>query len=415
MNVTILNCTWKEVIFIDCNLSDVDFSAVNLENVRFRNVDFRKVRFHTLFMLETSWKDMFLEHQLVGQGSIGGFRTGGATTAYMYAARGSQARSRHFCLQPITSMGQSLLLEHQSGALAQVRDLIKVEPLSLLDLPHSVLDKIMGELFPQFAVVVVDILLDKRLDTWQTTYEVLLSGRWRRITYDVMPLSVAGERIRLSCPFLLVSRRCYDLAVFRLYNRSFNFCGSAEGSLAFLHDHRREEHSFAHLTIRLNLSRADYFGATSLVGWRRLFNVLVHERVDLDRVTVVIERTFWEVSPWRMGIHAVMQTPGIDTISQSGIDVVRETRHFLQQVARLPASPDWSVQDGRIKFDLFIEGQWKDVEKRGFSELLKRHLCEEYMYHRPPLAMARHGSCSGTELENSCYWKKPTSANEGGC
>ncbi|KAF2772230.1 hypothetical protein EJ03DRAFT_217021 [Teratosphaeria nubilosa] len=99
-----------------------------------------------------------------------------------------------------------------------------------------------------------------------------------------------------------------------LYQRQFRFAGMAEGAFAFLHDHRREEHRIERCWLTLSLRASVSFGPrTDLDAWRRLFNVLAHERKNLKAVGVEVGGEFWDLTPWEFpdGVEAVFEKHGL--------------------------------------------------------------------------------------------------------
>jgi len=141
-----------------------------------------------------------------------------------------------------------------------------------------------------------------------------------------------------------------------------------------------------------------------MVAWRRLFNVLVHEREDLDRVEVVLGAELWPRMVRHAGAKAVLEQHLLcdDYTPADGTD---DPRSALQHVARLAGGKRWDDHaDARVRFRHKITGSKLDPEKKAFETELSKEMVAK-MAGRPALAKARYGSCFEKWLENSCYWK----------
>lgn len=295
----------------------------------------------------------------------------------------------------------------------------------LLDLPCNILQQIMGELYPREALTVCDIpsRYVPELASLQTSYLTGETTHLGQKTYVVAPRTLVFHQEWLEkfgsngvninarkgqcASFLRVSSACYKLAVKHLYSQQFHFGGSAQSCLAFLHDHRRTEHKLKEAFIYLRGHDATSKAPpTNTVAWRRLFNVPVHERIDLERLVLVLGDESWDHMAWKAGAEAVFAQRILND-SNALYNEADDPRSVLQHVARLPGrliEDRFSV--ARIRFHLIISGPKLDPQKKAFEKALRKHIAS-HMAARPDLAKARYGACSEKRLEESCYWKQP--------
>jgi len=296
------------------------------------------------------------------------------------------------------------------------------QPMCLLDLPATVLDKIMVELFPPKVLYVcgIPVSVVPSLAAGQTTYDTAPDPELGRKTYIVVvprtiqhcldPAKVTHRKQPKSfcAAFLRVISTCNKLAAKYLYGQQIGFVDSAEGALAFLHDHRRGEHRLTNIGIFFSASSTTYRAATNPAAWRRLFNKLVHERPDLEIVYLIIRKDFWDDTLWEEGAELMFWYRDLcwEDTCLNGTD---DPRNFLQHVARFQGKSVRSRVDNepdvRISFGLKMHGIDGDAEKGTFAEALEQYMLSQ-MSQRPALREARYGSCSQKMLEHSCYWKR---------
>lgn len=411
-DVRVVDCNWNGVTFIDCNLAGVTFFKTEFRNVTFSNVDFHNVRLLELRQTDTFWQSMQIKQLLISKEhiryrglslwvEIGNLRYLKASVTPLEAS----TTPRPGPVRPLSTFNKVLSVKLTTKGSS-----------GLLGLPRSILDKIMAALYHQRLVDMRDgppIIPGQSKVPDQTTYPTLNGSR---TTYRAKMLgrSIPDKpgfyeyitQFSIPTGFVRVSKACFELAVPHMYNRFFRFPDGPEACLAFLHDHRRQAYQIAKLQVSYRAKTEAALRATNLTSWRRLFNVLVHEREDLKVLKLVIDEGFWDVAPWKQGVKAVFDkwewprkyySSSSSDDSTDDFSEIADTRvNFLQHVARLST---------RVDFELSRQGDdVRDVEKRAFRKDLEIRLKRE-MRARPYLAKAKYGICKERRLERCCYYQ----------
>ena len=420
-NVKVIDCNWTDVTFVNCRLAGVTFSNVKMHSVRFYNVDFRRVQMIRATVMGVIWQDMVIRYW-VSSPTILGIEPLESDSDGVPQWCCSTALSR-----TITSYRPASVQNRNERDVKALNgmDLCVIEPdpweaTTLLDLPRPILERIMSAIYHQDDVYMHERLVIKKPGVklpGQTTYKLhsnSKSSSSARATYQAHLAQVDAKLSILSC-LLYVNRACFDLAVKHIYDRRFCFYDNADSCIAFLHDHRREPYRISKLEIQYVPQTHSWrsYPWTLPASWRRLFNVLVHERPDLEQLVLKIHDDFWDVAPWRSNTDKDAATADylkrrVDAvwawIPENDYSWVEDRfgevscycdqrLHFLQHVARLSG----------VAFN--IRGcEGKDAPKAGFLNALRKHI-QEKMDCRPRLAKARYGTCVERQLESCCYYK----------
>lgn len=293
----------------------------------------------------------------------------------------------------------------------------------LLRLPDNALKRILQYLFPMDNMKVL-----------QNPRHVAVRWRYKQTTYKIMSTSLATTylgwkdeteennmqptyttKAGIAVNFLRVNRQCNDLGTPYLYSRGIHFDANPGTCLAFLHDHRRSLHKVEAITLEYNQK-------SSCDIWRRLFNVLVHNRPDLSSLTVRVGSSFWTAAPWQtMSASSTMNWKGWCQIV-NGRPCCGD-RTFLIHVARI-AARDKAKNDIHVKLE--IEGSELDMARTNFLKKLNDEVARTRL-GRPNVTIRDYGTCyrNGTmdddsddeeggqkkdpvemQLEKTCYWEE---------
>ncbi|KAK4541665.1 hypothetical protein LTR36_007809 [Oleoguttula mirabilis] len=407
-NVNLVDCEWQDVVFVNCTLVDVTFSKVKLRGVRFYNVDFQHLRFHSLELRDAIWEDVALAQSSISDKSFGlpAMHSMHTLPLLLSDSHSSKATASRLCAE--SSADAEHILQGPDGSRLRTVIMVDRKPKSLMDLPRPILEMIMVALYHGDGIDVYDCppVRAAALTSRQTSYRTAACSAQERTTYVAYtsPKIVAGARTRnkasgplnICTTALRVSKTFFALAVKPIYDRVFYFISGSEAFLAFLHDHRREAYRIPQIVLFYSPKRTTWSPECSPRSWRLLFNVLVHEREDLQSFTLVLGHEFWDVAPWSDGVDAVFRWvwPVRGHIDDDGEDDARP--NVLHHVLRL----------SDVSFRLAsLTGQNDGPEHAAFRAALSSRI-RAAMRARPRLAKARYGTCKETRLEHCCYYKK---------
>lgn len=410
-NVKATDCDWQNVSFTDCKLSNVAFTGVTLKNVHFRSIDFRSVRLGGITIQNVVWEEQAICWLCIDKESFDYSDAPYGVVLLPTSDNFRLTRTRGVPLWP------QPCLDHQEYTDASDSTTLQTVALStsgnrtgsLLDLPASILELIVSALYHSRGIWIYDCPEDHfhSVTTRQTTYQSTHAPKGKRTTYlafsagrtrkGLQESITRHAKLDLCTAFLRSNKTCYALAVKQVYDRCFTFPHSAESALAFLHDHRREDHRIATLSLFHNMQDTSCSLTTNLPSWRQLFNAIVHERGDIQKLSLTIRKEFWDIAPWKRGADAVWRWTA--TGHNHLTDHLNAKANFLQHFARV------SRRSG-VKFTLCIRGT-DTPEKTAFVGALGRLLAAESA-QRPSLTKDKTGEqcCGRRQLEMSCYWKR---------
>lgn len=243
----------------------------------------------------------------------------------------------------------------------------------------------------------------------RTEYDVSIAsiGDTRRTSYIV--LSPQRHRSGTELNLLLANKQVHREASKILYGREFQFRGTADSTLAFLHDHFRKLKMMSRISMRFTTGETiPFMGCaavssssttppstprTSLLAWKKIFNILIRAASGLHDFELMVDRKFWDRAPWCEGPAAVFNDTALcqprSLLKHSG-----NTENFLQHVAKLSG----------VNFRLSIAGADEDQAKRHFQRELEKHICEK-MYKRPYMAVENIScTCRKRLLTEACAW-----------
>ncbi|KAL1637926.1 hypothetical protein SLS56_000483 [Neofusicoccum ribis] len=195
----------------------------------------------------------------------------------------------------------------------------------------------------------------------------------------------------LATQVLLVNKRFRKAGVRVLYGSNhFEFVGSPNATLAFLHD-RCQNGGFQH-PLQLIKTVSQLYNMETLVGaegvftprtrighFRRVMSILHHQMTGLRRCTLVISSHWWALSGWKDGAEAVFSQQGLcqtdrEQVAEQNAAPYRTPRNFLQNFARLSSGAKkdkrWAGQDVGVKAALRIQGAGQAPERMGLAEEL---------------------------------------------
>ncbi|KAK5116529.1 hypothetical protein LTR85_009154 [Meristemomyces frigidus] len=401
-DVIVTGCDWENVVFVNCKMAHVTFSNTKLRNVRLFNVDFRSVRFIRVTIDNALWQDMSVEQTLISMENLKSSERDNRSLSLLRTdSRFSKATAGRLCRLCVE---RSSYYKHGVGEpgskLLRLVKLVVVKSKNLMDLPPSVLEKIMAALYHTRRIDIHDRqpTLPTALNSEQTTYRTAACSARERTTYTAYvtdPRSGYTAKLDICTTILRVSKAVFDLAVKAMYERSFCFLSGSENCLAFLHDHRRDAYRISDIELMYSPKATLWSAEPSARSWRLLFNVLVHEREDLQKFTLVFGDAFWEVAPWRDGVDAVFRWTW-PTVSHFDDETNDVRPNFLHHVARLSG----------VSFDTKPLRQCAgDNEKRAVRIALRDRIRKD-MKARPRLTKARYGCCVERRLEHCCYYKR---------
>jgi len=408
-NVKIIDCDWNDVRFVNCKMVDATFTKVQLKNVRFYNVDFQRLKVVGLDLENVVWDTLSIEQCYISRESFSSPISPCASITLPLPSTSVLSRTNAAplwarCLSDMERDPVAL----DGSSLDSTVQLTTAKAKVLTDLPRTILEKIVSHLYHRKTAYIYDRppnLLIGDVMTTQTTYlQANGSSHTTYVAYSssrtvggLMKRPEKHAQLGLCTALLYTNRTLFEIAVERVYDRTFSFPQSVKSCLAFLHDHRMEIYRVAKLLLWYASISENRISATSLADWRRLFNVQVNEREDLKEVRLVIRKGFWEVAPWKDGVGAVFGKwiwPSRSSAEGDGSD---KKANFLQHVAGLSG----------VKFVL---GHQRDdtasnaVENQAFRSVLTKRILQE-MSARPKLAKGRYGSCNENRLECCCYYQ----------
>lgn len=245
--VTFKRCNLDNVSFKDGHSENVMFENVTLKNVTFVKVHFKKVRLRGAEIKLVDWKNLGIENARITSDSLPGTAIGQLTLQLSHTGRSSFSKTTIFTA-PWSSSGI------RSLGTGDVK--ITNPQTGLLDMPKSILDRILGYLFPRAqrdtgsTIVIDDYVYTTKPSTLVCPNENGVGLTYRGASTECTDASRSSRQpLNFRMPFLLVSKRCHQLAIRYVYDRPFSF-RSAESCLAFLHDHQRSEHNLAGYALR---------------------------------------------------------------------------------------------------------------------------------------------------------------------
>ncbi|KAK5135663.1 hypothetical protein LTR08_004964 [Meristemomyces frigidus] len=411
-NVKAKGCNWTDVVFVNCKMADVTFSNVNLHGVRFYNVDFRRMHITDVSLRATTWQDIEIKDWVVSPDVLG--TQPSENLPRLHCNTSSHSKTKATVLQTDSAACNKRDRKALDGRVLRNVELELSKPTNLLDLPQPVLEGIVSAMYHQNSVFLHECAyvrpahLKEEDPPDRTIYWT--SNPVVRSTYKAYP-SGLGACIK----FLRVNKVCFGLAVNRVYDRIFGFSESAESCLAFLHDHRRKPYRISKLSLWYAPKLTTSGPKTNAASWRRLFNVLVHERADLKNLDLGVREEFWKVAPWEEGVDAVLAWEWPLAHSHHDDENERKPRpNFLQHVSRLSGVKFFlqctlSEKPYIYEEESDVDDEESHVDEIAFGEALQRRI-EEEMNKRPRLVETRYGPC-GTRcyqkrLEDCCYYKR---------
>jgi len=284
-----------------------------------------------------------------------------------------------------------------------------------LDLPSEIRDQIYRHLLVRENISIgdwqVEWLESQPKNRWlrRTEYDVFdaKTRHKRRTTYTVRSL---GRQLFIYTNIMRVNRQVHAEAAKIFYSENkFNFLGTGDSALAFLHDRASKLDTISKISVRFMTDPTMRFKGcynwtckifapprTFIGAWRRICNVFVHSSVGLQDFELILDASFWLETDWReQGAEAVFATP---RLCQPESAPWREhDRNFLQHAARL----------GGVNLRLTIEGIEGDREKDAFRRALERRMQEE-TFGRPWLAEDSKPVCTCAKrlLSESCIWDR---------
>ncbi|KXT06646.1 hypothetical protein AC578_8507 [Pseudocercospora eumusae] len=410
------NCDFENVTFRSCDFSNVAFDGVKLKNVTFYEVDFQNVRLKDVALSDATWTGEGLRNALL---SGNAFEHVSDTTIAVALRMKSETRlSRTMWFEPRTAPHESF---HDGDDCGRKCISIIAKPQVGIFEALRVRSKIMGYLFPcprrmnGSTMVMADRPARDLFGTWETSQtQYTVKSRFNFGTpmqtyHGWCRLRVNGVKqgdapLNFCLALLLTSRQFYQLAVPYIYDRGFTF-ESAERCLAFLHDHQKVEHQLSGIQLK-------YTSQTNPAAWRRLFNVIVHERRDIKEFVLKIGADFWDTEQSRRPAQEAVSWRGW-TNGWTLEHTLDGQRTFLQHVARLPgrrlstARVPTRAED--VRFFLRIAGSQGIPDREAFVDELQFRL-RQMMLKSPELdKQERRNCCQTKRLEDCCYWKRPAS------
>jgi hypothetical protein len=260
-----------------------------------------------------------------------------------------------------------------------------------------VLQNIVRHLFLARPIFIRDRDITSYPNTRQTQYSLTTAqGKTRFYTYHGVstPSSTTKVSAHLDVPlsFLRVYSKLYAIAVRQLYAGCFTFA-TPQGCLAFLHDHQKPELAIPSLELKIG-------PGTSLLAWRKLFDVLIWECRELRELSLEVGEEFWHTAPWEQGAVSVFEW---DRGRQGDLERKRK-RSFLGEVARMPGSR-LLAHDGTVRFLLRIEGADGEVKREELVKEMEASIRREMMEVGEVRGGTRSsGCCAVRVLERCCYW-----------
>ncbi|KAF2817224.1 uncharacterized protein BDZ99DRAFT_513468 [Mytilinidion resinicola] len=135
---------------------------------------------------------------------------------------------------------------------------------------------------------------------------------------------VRGNKFKLNDMHLGISsvtRMTYSEVSAVLYARKIHFHGSIQSALAFLHDCAHHLGDLKKISLRLFPDLETYAQQpapapegtwtppTPMNLWRKFLNVMIHNCPGIEKVELFVDKTIWNVAPWKKGISTVMERP----------------------------------------------------------------------------------------------------------
>ncbi|KAF1987405.1 hypothetical protein K402DRAFT_420221 [Aulographum hederae CBS 113979] len=294
-----------------------------------------------------------------------------------------------------------------------------------LDLPNNVRNEVYMILFLREAISIGDWDFDW-LETQsknnrlvrRTEYDVFDHKRktMRRTTYTARSL---GKKIFMWLNIMQVNKQIHKEAAQIFYGENkFQFLGTVESALAFLHDRANKLDILKKVSIRFMADPYTKFKGcynwtckifdpprTFHGSWRRICNLFVHSSLGLEDFNLAIDSSFWLETPWEQGVDGVFNTPRLceprDIRSWGWRSPQTEwgsvTKNFLQHAARL----------GGVNLRLTIDRADEDPEREAFRKGLEKRMQEE-AFKRPYLAddSVPRCSCRKRLLKECCIWDR---------
>ncbi|EME86412.1 uncharacterized protein MYCFIDRAFT_194481 [Pseudocercospora fijiensis CIRAD86] len=410
------NCGFENVTFRSCHFSNVTFDGVKLENVTFHGVDFQNVQLKGIELSNVSWMEEGLRNALIAGDAFE--HVSGTTIAVALRMKSETRLSRTTWFEPRTALHESF---HDGIDAGRKCISIIAKPRVGIFEVLEVRSKIMGYLFPcprrmnGSTMVMVDrpaYDLFGRPETSQTQYTVKSRFNFGTPiqTYHgwcrprVHGVQQGDSSLNFCLALLITSKQFYQITIPYIYDRGFAF-ESAESCLAFLHDHQKVEHQLSGIQLK-------YTSQTNPAAWRRLFNVIVHERRDIKEFVLKIGAEFWNTEQSRQPAREAVNWRGW-TNGWTLENPLDGQRTFLQHVARLPGRRLSTIgvptKAEEVKFFLRIADSQGIPEREAFTDDLQFHL-RQMMLQRPELdRQERRTCCQIKQLDECCYWKRPAS------
>lgn len=283
-------------------------------------------------------------------------------------------------------------------------------PFRFLELPEHIRQKIYALVIPTGTLIVSDWAIASNPDSVKkrTGYDVpVADGEVRRTNY-LIHSNLPRDSIQLN--LMLANRIVYRETASILYTSTFEFRGTASGTLAFLHDHMKVISQIRRVSMRYTTtSKTPFLGCTfvdkkppqtiktDLDVWRRILNMLIQSATGLEDFELVVDKHFWEQAPWTKGVRAVMSAQALcnPTLAERKAKSGAKMRNFLVDVSKLSG----------INLLLAIDGVGGDPEKAKFVRELHKEICR-HMRAMPYVAKRSEGcSCPKRLLSETCAWE----------
>ncbi|KAI5367888.1 hypothetical protein Slin15195_G030220 [Septoria linicola] len=355
---TIKDCDLDGVTFLNCNFSDVLMEDLKLKNVSFVNVDFRRVWLRNINWICALWDGNGLTDAFVTGYNFGRDLEDEKRPKLVLSLK-TESTTKHSktrVLHPARAKKAKAVQDGESKIVCQEAR------LGLLQLPDKVMDAILGHLFPRSSGMSAHAMMVNDLPTSalralssQQTYKTRSPFGFvsTQFTYHGWPyptaITSAGDaqqhetfRLGFCLPFLLVSKRCYQLAIPHIYDRRLYFDDKPERCIAFLKDHQAPEHKMLAIALR-------YSSQTNPDAWRQLLEALLNDKEAINELTVELSSEFWSSSIWRGKCwpESLIGWKGWNGMWQQ--QAPNEPKHrensFLELVAKLPGS---RLQSGQV-------------------------------------------------------------------
>ncbi|OCL11458.1 hypothetical protein AOQ84DRAFT_188786 [Glonium stellatum] len=279
-----------------------------------------------------------------------------------------------------------------------------------LSLPEEIRNSIYQLTLTEEPLMVSDWAIGSLPSTMlrRTEYDVPISstGDTRRTSYVV--LSPQHPRLGGELSLLLANKQVCREASKILYDREFQFRGTADSTLAFLHDHFGKLKMISRISMQYTTGdKIPFMGCvavsssptppltprTSLQAWKKIFNILVKTAEALQDFELVVDKHFWDQAPWRESPAAVFNDAELCRPRRLP-KRSENTENFLQHVAKLAG----------VNFRLSIAGVNEDQARKVFQRELERYMWDK-MHKNPYLAGEKIScTCRKRLLTEACAW-----------